>query len=114
MPKTAAAFGLPADSLTHPESNVRAAAELIRRLNRSFASIEDETERLKFILAAYNAGASRIYDAQVLAEEYGKNPSQWENNVEECLREKGLPETTNYVQAILNRWRYYQTKISNP
>jgi membrane-bound lytic murein transglycosylase F len=127
MPRTAEAFGLSADSLEYPEGSVRAATGLIRRLNRSFSSVEDENERIKFILAAYNAGASHIYDAQALAGKYGKNPSLWEDNVEEYLKLKQLPEyyndslvrqgyfrsteTVNYVQAVVERWHYYQQKI---
>ncbi|MDR1526162.1 MAG: lytic transglycosylase F [Dysgonamonadaceae bacterium] len=127
MPGTAEAFGLPADSLDNPEGSVRAATGLIKRLNRAFSSVEDENERIKFILAAYNAGASHIYDAQALAGKYGRNPLLWENNVEEYLKLKSLPEyyndslvqqgyfrsteTVNYVQAVVERWRYYQEKI---
>jgi membrane-bound lytic murein transglycosylase F len=127
MPRTAEAFGLPADSLDNPEGNVRAASKLLERLNHSFASVEDSEERIKFVLAAYNAGASHIYDAQALAEKYGKNPSLWENNVEECLRWKSRPEFYNdsivrqgyfrstetlpYVQSVLERWHYYQEKV---
>ncbi|MDR0541583.1 MAG: transglycosylase SLT domain-containing protein [Dysgonamonadaceae bacterium] len=127
MPKTAEAFGLSADSLDNPEGSVRASVGLIKRLNRSFSSIEDENERIKFVLAAYNAGASHIYDAQALAGKYGKNPALWENNVEEYLKLKSLPEyyndsivqqgyfrsteTINYVRAVVERWRYYQEKI---
>jgi membrane-bound lytic murein transglycosylase F len=127
MPHTAEAFGLPTDSLDNPEGSIRAAAGLIGRLNRSFASIEDPDERIKFVLAAYNAGASHIYDARALAEKYEKNPSLWENNVAECLQLKSRPEyyndsivrqgyfrsteTLHYVQAVVERWHYYQEKI---
>ncbi|MDR2626824.1 MAG: transglycosylase SLT domain-containing protein [Dysgonamonadaceae bacterium] len=127
MPKTAEAFGLPADSLDNPEGSIRAATGLIRRLDRAFSSVEDADERIKFVLAAYNAGASHIYDAQALAGKYGKNPLLWENHVEEYLKLKSLPEyyndslvqqgyfrsteTVNYVQAVVERWRYYQEKI---
>jgi membrane-bound lytic murein transglycosylase F len=127
MPRTAEAFGLPIDSLYSPAGSIRTATELIKRLNRSFSSVKDENERIKFILAAYNAGASHIYDAQALAEKYGKNPSLWESHVEEFLKLKSLPEyyndsivrqgyfrsteTVHYVQAVVERWHYYQEKI---
>jgi membrane-bound lytic murein transglycosylase F len=129
MPRTAEAFGLPSDSLEHPESSIRTATGLIKRLNRSFSSVEDTNERIKFILAAYNAGASHIYDAQALTEKYGKNPSIWEENVEEYLKLKSLPEyyndtvckqgyfrsteTINYVQNVIERWRYYESNVKN-
>jgi membrane-bound lytic murein transglycosylase F len=128
MPKTAEAFGLPSELLDDPQENVKAAATFIKRLNRSFSSIPDENERIKFIIAAYNSGAGHIYDAQALAEKYGKNPYLWEENVEECLKLKSLPEyyndsvcklgyfrgteTISYVRNVVERWKYYQAKIN--
>ena len=127
MPKTAQAFGLSPDSLSDPAGSIRAATLLLQRLNRSFSSIEDKEERIKFILAAYNVGASHINDAQALAEKYDKNPSVWEDHVEECLKMKSRPEyyndpvvkqgycrateTVNYVRSVMERWRYYQEKM---
>jgi membrane-bound lytic murein transglycosylase F len=60
MPKTAQGLGLSPDSLDDPESNIRVAAELIRKLNRTFSDISDESERLQMVLSAYNAGAGRV------------------------------------------------------
>ncbi|MDR1738511.1 MAG: transglycosylase SLT domain-containing protein [Candidatus Symbiothrix sp.] len=128
MPKTAEAFGLSADSLDNPEGSILAAVHLIKRLNRSFATVSDEQERIKFILAAYNAGSGHVYDAQALAQKYGKNPYIWDNNVEEGLKMKSMPEyyndtivkqgylrateTVNYVRSVIERWHYYQEKIT--
>ncbi|MDR2844045.1 MAG: transporter substrate-binding domain-containing protein [Candidatus Symbiothrix sp.] len=127
MPRTAEIFGLSSDSLIYPESSIRTAVLLIKRLNRSFSSVQDENERIKFILAAYNAGSGHIYDAQALAKTHGKNPAVWSDNVEEYLKLKSLPEyyndpvckqgyfraaeTVNYVQAVLERWEYYKMKV---
>jgi membrane-bound lytic murein transglycosylase F len=127
MPKTAQAFGLKPKEMFDPEASIRAAAGLIKRLNKSFSSIKDENERIKFIIASYNAGSGHIYDAQALAEKYGKNPELWENNVEDFLKLKRLPEYYNdsvcrygyfrgnetffYVKAIIERWHYYREKV---
>ncbi|MDR0547609.1 MAG: transglycosylase SLT domain-containing protein [Dysgonamonadaceae bacterium] len=127
MPKTAEAFGLSPDSLSNPAGSIRTATLLLKRLNRSFSSVKDENERIKFILAAYNAGSGHIYDAQKLAKKYGKNPFVWENNTEEYLKLKSHPEyyndpvvkqgycrateTVNYVRSVVERWRYYQEKV---
>ncbi|MDR0412523.1 MAG: transporter substrate-binding domain-containing protein [Dysgonamonadaceae bacterium] len=128
MPRTAEAMGITPEETTQAEPSIRAAVRLIRRLNRSFASIADEAERIRFILAAYNAGASHIYDAQALAVKYGKNPAVWEDHVEEYLKLKSVPEyyndpvvkqgyfrgteTINYVRSVWERWEYYkQLKI---
>jgi membrane-bound lytic murein transglycosylase F len=127
MPKTAEAMGITLEETTQVEPSIRAAARLIRRLNRSFSSIENEEERIKFILAAYNSGSGHIYDAQALAKKYGKNYNIWEENVEECLKLKSIPEyyndpvvkqgyfrgteTVNYVRSVIERWEYYKMKI---
>jgi membrane-bound lytic murein transglycosylase F len=128
MPQTAEEFSLPLDQLCDPEKNIKAAVSFIKRLNRSFSSIENEDERIKFIVAAYNSGPGHIYDAQALAEKFGKNPKEW-NDVEECLKLKRLPEyyndpvcksgyfrgteTFNYVQSVIERWMYYQEKVKS-
>jgi membrane-bound lytic murein transglycosylase F len=127
MPKTAKAFGLSPDSLSDPAGSVRAATLLLKRLNRTFSPVKDDNERIKFILAAYNAGAGHIHDAQALAGKYGKNPAVWENNVEDYLKLKSHPEyyndpvvkqgycrateTVNYVRSVMERWQYYQEKV---
>ena len=129
MPQTARAFGLTPEEMTDPEASIRAATQLIKRLNRVFSSIEDEHERIKFILAAYNAGSGHIYDAQALAKKYEKSSIIWKDNVEEYLKLKQLPEyyndsvckqgyfrgneTIHYVQAVIERWQYYQLKVEN-
>ena len=129
MPKTAEAMGITSEEMELPEPSIRAATELIKRLNRSFSSIEDENERIKFILASYNAGSGHIYDAQALARKYEKNPHIWEENVEEYLKLKNIPEyyndsivkqgffgskeTINYVQNVLERWTYYKERVKN-
>jgi membrane-bound lytic murein transglycosylase F len=126
MPSTAAAFDLTPQEMTEPKPSIRAASQFIKRLDKSFVSVEDKNERIKFILAAYNAGAGHIRDAMALAEKHGKNPHVWENNVEEYLRLKHLPEyyndpvckqgyfrgneTLRYVKMAIERWEYYKRK----
>jgi len=129
MPKTAEAFGVSTNQINNPEENIRAAVGFIQRLKRSFASVENEDERIKFIVAAYNAGPGHIHDAQALAGKYGKNPLEWEN-VEEYLELKkspdyyndpvckfgyfrGAKETNNYVHNVIERWQYYQEKVKD-
>ncbi len=129
MPKTAEAFGISPQERVLPEPSVRAGVACIRSLQRSFSRIDDKSEQTKFILAAYNAGIAHIYDAQALARKYGKNPSVWDGNVEECLKWKRLPEyyndsvckygyfrgteTLNYVEHVVERWEHYKEKMKN-
>jgi membrane-bound lytic murein transglycosylase F len=126
MPRTASAFGLSADEIYDPAKNIRAAVNYIKMLNKLFATIENDEERIQIILAAYNAGSGHIYDAQALAGKYGKDPEKWKD-VEEYLKLKHLPEyyndpvcksgylrsaeTISYVEAVIGRWRLYQEKV---
>jgi Predicted soluble lytic transglycosylase fused to an ABC-type amino acid-binding protein len=127
MPRTAQAFGVSLDDLANPEANIRGAVALLTRLKHSFRSIDNENERIYFILASYNAGSGHVYDAQALAEKYGKNPLIWKDNVEEYIKLKNLPEyyndpvckqgyfrgkeTLNYVRHVMERWEYYRLNV---
>lgn len=62
---------------------------------QGFGKITDPVEKIKFTLAAYNAGIGHIYDAQRLAEKYGKDPYVWDDNVAEYIRMKNDPEYYN-------------------
>ena len=126
MPGTGENFGVSSDELYEPEPNIKAAVGFIRRLNQMFSSIENEDERIKFILASYNSGPGHISDAQALAQKYGKDSTLWVD-VEEFLKLKKLPEyyndpvcksgyfrgteTYNYVNNVVKRWRYYQERV---
>ena len=129
MPRTAEAMGISQAETFLPEPSIKAATELIRRLNKAFSNIEDENEKIKFVLAAYNAGSGHVYDGQALAKKYGKDPKIWKGHVEESLKLKQLPEyyndpvvkqgyfrsreTISYVQNVLERWEYYKEQVNN-
>ncbi len=68
-------------------------------------SVSNKEERLKFTLAAYNAGEGRIANAQLKAKEAGKNPTKW-SDVKNYLKATGLSskkieEIQNYVMNVL-------------
>ncbi len=127
MPATAEAMGIDADQRTNPEASIQAAVRYINIVERSFKNISNEEERVKFILASYNAGMGHVFDARALARKFGKNPSVWDDNVEEYIRLKSSPEyyndsickhgylrgteTTAYVRDIVRRWKYYREKV---
>lgn len=125
MPSTARSLGLSITDAFDPEINLRGAVRVINQLNDHYGSIADRNERLKFILAAYNAGAGHIDDARNLARKYGKNPDLWNGNVDQCVLHlsesryfndqvvkhgymRGT-ETYQYVYSIMDRWRDYKT-----
>ena len=123
MPRTAEIFGLDSVTVFNPEKNIRAAVYYLRELNRLFREVENRDERIKFILAAYNAGRSHIFDAMALARRYGKNPHIWYNNVAYFLYQKRNPyfhrnplvrhgafnawETIRFVDNVLNTYERF-------
>jgi membrane-bound lytic murein transglycosylase F len=77
---------------------------LLNSLNNQFLKvIPDSTERVKFVLAAYNIGLGHVNDAQRLAKKYGLNPLVWENNVEIYLQNKSEEQ---YFKDEVVRWGY--------
>ena len=130
MPSTAKAYGLELDQITDPELNVRAAVACIRDLQDLFKPlIADTTERVKFILASYNAGAGHVIDAIELARKYEKEPEVWDGNVEETILWKQNPQfyndsvcrfgyfrgkqTVAYVAQVEQQYSYYKNKFTN-
>ena len=130
MPKTAEYMGLEPHDRRTAEGSIRTGAIYLNRMRRMFPTVEDDEQRIKFALGAYNAGIGHILDARALTERYGKNKNYWDNNVEEYVRLKSLPEyhndpvvkhgylrgseTYNYVRSITDRWeRYKQLKVEN-
>lgn len=122
MPATAEAFGV--ENIENPKQNVKGGILLLNSLNNQFLkNIPDSTQRVKFVLAAYNIGLGHVNDAQRLAEKYGKNPLIWENNVEIYLQHKAEEkyfkdevvrwgycrgeEATKFVRNVTNNYRQY-------
>lgn len=99
LPSTARGLGVDGD-LTDPEVNVRVGARYMKRLVARFE--EDEVEkrqRVRFAVAAYNAGLGHILDARRLATQTGRDRNRWFHNVEDALllkRERKWHEKTKY------------------
>jgi membrane-bound lytic murein transglycosylase F len=128
MPQTAKRFG--AANPDEPRQNIKAGVNYLKYLDRFWTKrVPDQHERLKFVLASYNAGLSHIIDATKLAGKYGKNDTIWEENVENLLLKKSDPkfyrdpmvkagyckceEPVNYVKDINERYEQYKAHISN-
>ena len=79
MPVTEAEVSrvLDLDDLSHPGNNIRGGIFYLRKLYGIFSSADD-ADRVKLALAAYNAGLSRVYDAQEIAEYLRDQPMKWE------------------------------------
>ena len=127
MPKTARALGVPEGKEQNAEESVKAATKYLAQLGRSFTKVTNPEEKIKFILASYNAGIGHVFDAMALAEKYGKNKYVWDDNVETYILLKSHEEyfndpvckngyfrgreTYNFVKDILGRTKMYQEKI---
>jgi len=99
MPSTARAYGLTNRNISNPDANIRVATEIIKTLDKSLASrVPDPEERIKFVLAAYNAGPAHIFDAIEIARHVGLNPQIWNGNVAEALLMKSNPAYFNNRQ----------------
>ncbi len=122
MPVVAETYGI--ENVEDPRQNLTGGIKLLNALNNRFIkSIPDSTNRIKFVLAAYNIGLGHVYDAQRLASKYGKDPKIWDNSVEFYLRNKSQEkyytdevvrfgycrghEATDYVRKVSNFYKQY-------
>ena len=124
MPKTARLFGVDEASLSNPEVSVRVASQILKELDGIMRSRTSAANRIKFVLAAYNAGSGHVTDAIALAAKYELNPREWEENVEQAMLWKMDPEYYNdsvcsngycrgtepvdYVVKVLNCYEEYK------
>lgn len=124
MPETGQHFGL--DVTRSVENNIWAGIRYLRMLNTIFSDkVPDPDERVKFILASYNAGHGHVLDAIKLAEKNGLDPGKWDNNVALFLEAKSDPSfygdpvvrngrlkqgvaVNEYVDDILERYEHYK------
>lgn len=123
MPATAREVGV-ADPYD-PAENVAGAVRYLDWLETHYwhDEIADPEERIKFILASYNAGAGHVMDAQRLAAAEGGDPRVWKDVAYWLLQKsdaavynrpevrhgyaRGL-EPVQYVARILDRYAHYQ------
>lgn len=127
MPRTARLMGVPEGREHDPEESIKAAAKYLKKTGESLRQVTDPEQRIRFVLAAYNAGLGHILDAMALAKKYGKDPHVWEANVEEYILLKSHEEyftdpvcrngyfrgeeTYNFVRDILARYEHYKALV---
>lgn len=116
MPSTARYYGI--DDLLDPEKNLIAGTSHLKRLQNMFnRSVPDQTELIKFTLAAYNAGEGRIADCRNFAASRQVDNSRWDEIVKiiPLMREDSIledesvrlgkfqgHETIAYVERIMS------------
>ncbi|GET27649.1 lytic transglycosylase F [Prolixibacter sp. NT017] len=123
MPETADWFNV--NDLLDPKQNIYGGTQMLSWLDNYFSDdIPDKTERLKFVLAAYNVGLGHVLDARRLARKYGKDPNIWDGNVDYFLLHKSVAkyykdplvkwgycrgeEPYNYVKEVWDRYLHYR------
>jgi membrane-bound lytic murein transglycosylase F len=128
MPETAKRFG--ATDLKDPKQSLNAGVNYLMYLEKYWTKrIPDQPERLKFVLASYNAGLSHILDARKLCKKYDKDDAKW-SDVAYFLLKKSDPtfyrdplltagyckceEPVNYVEVVLERFEEYKIHIRLP
>jgi membrane-bound lytic murein transglycosylase F len=125
LPSTAASFGI--ENLFDPEENIKAGTMFLKRLSTLYDNPEiDSLNRIKLILASYNAGEGRVRDIRNVAEYKKVSSHNWDSlktvipymNHKDSLPEgllrhgsfKGT-ETMNYVDEIINRYENYKVLV---
>lgn len=128
MPVTADKFGVGEGS--SPQAQIVAGIKYLKWLDKYFSKeIPDSTERVKFVLASYNAGAGHVEDARALAKKYGKDPNVWFDSVDYFILQKSNPtfykdsvvkygycrgaEPFRYVSEIVDRYNNYKNLIES-
>jgi len=126
MPVTAREFGI--DVKASPEKNIEAGIKYLQYLNSVFEpKIPDESERLNFILASYNAGPGHVIDAMNLAEKNGMDPHKWFGSVAVWMLRISDPENINdpvvrngyfrgtetvaFVTEVIDRYQHYSNLL---
>ena len=126
MPSTAEWLG--AGDISDPIEGVRVGTLYLKRIHNAYRNhTDDPVERLKFALAAYNAGVGRIQDCIKFAAIRGVDSSSWDNLValipemnDDSILEidtikfgkfKG-DETIAYVENVLSKYEQYKRRAA--
>ena len=121
MPLTGRIYGVGPSST--PKEQIDAAMKMLDKTYRSWSSVPDPEQRMKFTLGSYNAGRCHIEDAQKLARDNGLNPDLWDGNVELMVKKLSDPEyygsarlrcgayrggAVSYVRTIYSNYKAWQ------
>lgn len=126
MPSTAEWLG--AGDISDPIEGVRIGTIYLKRIHNAYRNhTDDPVERMKFALAAYNAGVGRIQDCIKFAAIRGVDSSSWDNIValipemnDDAILEidtikfgkfKGT-ETIAYVENVLSKYEQYKRRAA--
>jgi membrane-bound lytic murein transglycosylase F len=127
MPATAKQFKVA--NRFDPDDNVAGAVRFIDwQLDFWEDRIADPEERLKFVLASYNAGHGHVLDARRLTEKHGDDPDVWDDVAYWMIQLSKMKYYTDpvvkygycrglepvaYVERILDRWAHYRNFVED-
>ncbi|MFI3277272.1 MAG: transglycosylase SLT domain-containing protein [Rikenellaceae bacterium] len=125
MPNVAKFFDVSEQDLSDVWTNITVANLLVNRIDKMLslpARVSDE-DRMSLILASYNGGIGRVFDAQRLARFYGEDPYDWDvvakylcliaqpeyynHEVVRNGRFAGSGETLAYVGKVIGQYGNY-------
>ncbi|HJS74378.1 MAG TPA: transporter substrate-binding domain-containing protein [Vicinamibacteria bacterium] len=123
LPSTGLELGF--DDLNDPESSIHAGVRYMHELLGRLEARIPLKHRLRFALAAFNAGFGHLQDARRLAAEEGLDPNKWFGHTERAMLLLSQPryyqrarhgyvrgsETVRYVSEIQNRYDHYVTLV---
>ena len=125
-PSTAAVYGI--SDLFSPEENIKAGTMFLQQIQKRYIAMGfDSVNVVKFTLAAYNAGESRIEDCINFTLDQGGNFTDWEA-VARTIPQMADPEyyedaeylrhgkfngseTISYVKDVLSKYEEYLSVI---
>ncbi len=125
MPVVARQFKVEETEIMDPQTNVRLAAMLLNDIDRTLRipSQVEEQQRMKIILAAYNAGVGHVSDARRLAVKHGEDCNDWSvvahylelksqpeyyrDEVVRSGRFTGIEQTSAFVEQVVGRYAKY-------
>ncbi len=123
LPSTGLELGI--EDLGDPEAGIQAGIRYMHQILERLEPRVPLKHRLRFALAAYNAGFGHLQDARRLATEEGLDPDKWFGHTEKAMLLLSQPryyqrsrhgyvrgsETVRYVSEIQNRYDHYVTLV---
>ncbi len=109
LPSTSSDINVDIENIADPENNVHAGAKYLALLRDVYFAEPGlrPGDRIRFILAAYNAGPTRIDQCRRLALKLGYNPNRWFQNTEIAALRLIGSETVRYVSNIKKYYLAY-------
>jgi membrane-bound lytic murein transglycosylase MltF len=98
------------EGVANYENNIHAGVKYLAWIKKTYLDslpVADEGEKLRMMLAAYNAGPHRLLQAIHRTKKEGLNPNRWFRNVELAMAKMGVPEPVIYVSEINKHYVSY-------